>query len=81
MSNTTQPISAKGLTGSLIYSQILGKFMFRVYDSDHNFTDYDIHHSDMMIHIVDDDAYLYHDRAIPVLDHGPETLGLDKHAE
>jgi hypothetical protein len=72
-----KPIPAKGLTGSLIYSQILGKFMFRVYDMNHEFTDYDIHHSDMTIQILDDDAYLYNDGLQPVLDHSPETLGLD----
>jgi hypothetical protein len=51
--------------------------MFRVYDRDHNFTDYDIHHADLEVTITDPDAFFYRDEFTDRLDHGPETLGLD----
>jgi hypothetical protein len=54
----------------------MGKTMFRVYDRDHNFTDYDIHHSDLEVTIRDPDAYFYRDEFTDRLDHGPDTLGL-----
>jgi tellurite resistance-related uncharacterized protein len=70
-----KPISARGATGHLISVQ--GKTMFRVYDQDHNFTDYDIHHADLEVTITDPDAFFYCDKFTDRLDHGPDTLGLD----
>ena len=64
-------ISANGVTGHLIYTQN-GKYMFRVYDPEHNFIDYDLQHSDLCVTICDEDAYFYLDS---VLDHAPATLG------
>ena len=69
-----KPISAMGVTGHLIH--VTGKIMFRVYDRDHNFTDYDIHHSDLEVTITDPDAFFYRDEFTDRLDHGPGTLGL-----
>jgi hypothetical protein len=43
-----------------------------VYDSEHNFVDYDLQHSDLRVTICDEDAYFYLDS---VLDHAPATLG------
>ena len=63
---------ATGTKGYLIRS--LGDFVFRVYDQNKNFTDYDIAHSDMMIEIIDSDAWFYDEKLI---DHSPDTLGVD----
>ena len=54
-----------------------GQYMFRVYDQDHNFVDYDLQHSDLAVIIDDDDACLYHG-SNNVLDHAPSTLGIAK---
>jgi len=54
----------------------MGKTMFRVYDQDHNFTDYDIHHADLEVTITDPDAFFYCDFWQNRLDHGTDTLGL-----
>jgi hypothetical protein len=37
-----------------------GTVVFRVYDAEHNFVDYDLHHSDLCVTIDDADAYFYH---------------------
>lgn len=66
-----KPKSANGVEGHLIYTQN-GKYMFRVYDADHNFVDYALQHSDLCITINDEDAYFYLNS---VLDHAPATLG------
>ena len=66
-----KPKSANGVEGHLIYTQS-GKYMFRVYDAEHNFVDYDLQHSDLSVTITDEDAYFYLDS---VLDHAPATLG------
>jgi hypothetical protein len=67
--------SANGVEGQLIYTAT-GKYMFRVYDKDHNFVDYDLAHSDLCVTINDSDAFLYQDGGRNVLDHSPETLGI-----
>ena len=66
-----KPKSANGVEGHLIYT-LSGKYMFRVYDAEHNFIDYDLQHSDLCVTINDEDAYFYLDS---VLDHAPATLG------
>jgi hypothetical protein len=66
--------SANGVTGHLIYTHS-GKYLFRVYDHEHNFVDYNLQHSDLCVTICDEDAYFYLDS---VLDHAPATLGHDK---
>jgi hypothetical protein len=67
-----KPKSANGVTGHLIYT-LNGKYMFRVYDVEHNFVDYDLQHSDLCVTICDEDAYFYLNS---VLDHAPATLGV-----
>jgi hypothetical protein len=52
--------------------------VFRVYDADHNFVDYDIRHSDLTVVIDDADAYFYRDEYTDVLDHAPATLGREE---
>ena len=70
-----KPVSANGAPGHLISVQ--GRTMFRVYDADHNFTDYDLHHVDLEVTITDPDAFFYRDEFTDRLDHSPATLGLD----
>ena len=68
--------SANGVTGHLI--QIFtGQTVFRVYDDNHNFVDYDLRHSDLTVTINDEDAYFYRDKYNDVLDHSSKTLGQD----
>jgi len=47
-----------------------------VYDAEHNFVDYNIHHSDLCVTITDPDAYFYRKNDQDVLDHAPMTLGI-----
>lgn len=66
-------IAAKNSQGYLINCQ--GKLMFRLYDGD-EFIDYEIHHSDLHIKIIDDDAFFYHPKfRNEYIDHSPTTLG------
>jgi hypothetical protein len=66
--------SANGVTGQLIWCH--NKYMFRVYDAEHDFVDYDIYHSDLTITIKDADAFFYQQDVVgQYLDHAPETLG------
>ena len=66
--------SANGITGHLIYTSN-SRYVFRVYDKNHNFVDYDLAHSDLCVTINDEDAYFYRDEWHDVLDHSPDTLG------
>jgi hypothetical protein len=66
--------SANGVAGHLI--QIFtGQTVFRVYDDNQNFVDYDLQHSDLTVTITDEDAYFYRDEYNDRLDHSPTTLG------
>jgi len=66
--------SANGVTGQLI--QIFtGQTVFRVYDDNHNFVDYELHHCDLTVTIADNDAFFYTKGAQTTLDHSPQTLG------
>jgi hypothetical protein len=71
----TKPISADGVRGHLL-NLFNGEYVFRVYDADHNFVDYDVHHSDLCVTITDPDAYFYRRDDQDILDHAPATLGL-----
>jgi len=67
--------SANGVTGVLL--PIGEVWVFRVYHSDGEFTDYDIYHSDLQVTINDADAYFYErENGEPYLDHSPQTLGI-----
>jgi hypothetical protein len=50
--------------------------VFRVYDENHDFVDYDILHCDMRVKIMDSDAFFYTDGDIAQIDHSPDTLGI-----
>ena len=67
--------SANGVRGHLL-NLIDGTVVFRVYDDEHNFVDYDLHHSDLCVTIDDADAYFYRRDEQDILDHAPMTLGL-----
>jgi len=69
--------SANGVEGHLIYSAILDTYMFRVYNADGEFVDYNIAHSDLCVTINDPDAYFYCRGNDDVLDHAPATLGIE----
>ena len=70
-----KPQSANGITGCLL--PIGELWVFRVYDSNGSFTDYDIFHSDLSITINDEDAYFYERKdGRQYLDHSPQTLGI-----
>lgn len=60
---------AKGTKGYII--RVLDTYMFRVYDANHNFIDYDILHHDLEVEIVDTDAVLYSSEYGDYLDHAP----------
>ena len=64
-------LSANGTQGYLIYAG--ENFMFRVYDADYNFVDYDILHCDLAITISDTDAYFYN-KPRPHIDYSLNTL-------
>lgn len=67
--------SANGVRGHLL-NLIDGTVVFRVYDAEHNFVDYDLHHSDLCVTIDDTDAYFYDNEFSSILDHAPMTLGI-----
>ena len=64
---------ANGSTGYLI--RVGDTVVFRVYDRNHDFVDYDILHYDMRVQIQEDDATFYSDDTGAWIDHSPETLG------
>ena len=68
--------SADGVEGCLIPG-FDGELYFRVYDADHNFRDYLITHSDLIVTIKDPDAFFYNDEFTARLVHAPATLGLE----
>jgi len=67
--------SANGVRGHLL-NLVDGNVVFRVYDAEHNFVDYDLHHSDLCVTITDPDAYFYRRDDKDILDHAPMTLGI-----
>jgi hypothetical protein len=74
-----KPTSANGVTGCLLPMFGERTWVFRVYHADGQFTDYDIHHSDLTVTIADEDAYFYdRDNGEPYLDHSPATLGKEE---
>ena len=68
--------SANGVRGHLL-TLIDNTVVFRVYDAEHNFVDYDLRHSYLTVTIDDEDACFYRDEFQDKLDHAPATLGID----
>ena len=63
----TQP--AKGVKGFII--RVLDSYVFRVYNDDYTFVDYDILHYDLEIQILEKDAMLYRSEFGNYLDYPP----------
>lgn len=63
---------ANGVTGHLLRTGY--DVVFRVYGENHQFTDYDLTHSDLCVTITDEDAAFYSEPQSDRLDHSPETL-------
>ena len=70
-------LSALGVEGLLIRC-FDGRYRFRVYNPNFDFTDYDLLHTDICVTITDEDATFYSDERGNRLDHNPETLGIKK---
>ena len=70
--------AATGITGFVLHT--IDGYVFRVYDKHTEaFRDYDLHHFDLEVKIVDEDAVFYElDSSKQVLDYGPATLGIDQ---
>jgi hypothetical protein len=68
---------AKKTKGMLIYCHGTGKYVFRVYNPDYTFIDYDLVHSDLEVEILCDEACLYQSDSGNYLDHDPEVTRLD----
>ena len=73
----TKITSADGQEGYLIWCGG-DRYVFRIYNAVHDFVDYDIHHTDMRIKIMDPDAFFYTDGENACIDHSPATLGIDQ---
>jgi antitoxin component of MazEF toxin-antitoxin module len=72
--------SANSVSGVLCRSAVDGQYSFRVYDANHNFTDYLLIHDDLPVTISSDalaSFYRAGGEQIPdyFLDHSPEVLG------
>ena len=63
----TQP--AKGVKGYI--TRVLDSYVFRVYNEDFTFLDYDILHYDLEIQILEKDAMLYRSEFGSYLDYPP----------
>lgn len=66
--------SAKGTKGCLLRSMADGLAVFRVYDAEHNFRDYEVVHHDVEIIIDDDSAWFYEHDGEFYLDYSPDVL-------
>lgn len=61
----------------LLYCSEQQRHFFRVYASDHTFTDYDIRHDDLSVTISGDAlASFYRIGEARLLNHNPQVLGL-----
>jgi hypothetical protein len=72
--------SADGSAGILIRS-LDGQYYFRVYQEDGEFIDYELSHFDLGVIIQERDAAFYTIGEHHILDHAPETLGLEEVSE
>ena len=73
--------SAEGTRGFLLYI-MNNVYVFRVYNEDHTFTDYDLLHSDLEVTINGDDATFYEfEDGRNILDHSFVMAGEDLHSD
>ena len=66
---------AKGIKGFIL--RTAAGPVFRVYNKDKSFTDYDLVHFDLEVEILDDDAFFYEYDIGATLDHSPSSLGIE----
>lgn len=69
---------AIGVRGMLIRSAFNDQILFRVYDHEHNFVDYEITNHDCEVVIIDPSAALIRNDAGDFLDYTDEALGRAK---
>lgn len=69
---------AIGIRGVLIRSMVNDQILFRVYDNEHNFVDYEITNYDCEVLIIDPSAALIRNQAGDFLDYTEEVLGVSK---
>jgi hypothetical protein len=69
---------AFGTKGFLIRSGVDDQILFRVYDKDHAFVDYEITNHDCEIVIIDPSAALIRNDAGDFLDYTAESMGVAK---
>lgn len=74
---TVTVTSADGASGVLCRS-IDGKYFFRIYHDDGEFTDYDLAHLDLAVTIHDESAAFYTFADKTVLDYSPEVYGYEE---
>jgi hypothetical protein len=65
--------SAKGIRGQII--QTICGVVFRVYNSNYDFIDYDLCHLDLDVIVDDDDAFFYENNKTNKLDYSLQTRG------
>jgi hypothetical protein len=73
---TMKPIKLTRLKGILCRG-LNGEYFLRTTDPNGETRDYTIHHSDLAIEILDEDAYAYQRDEEWFIDHGPATLGIE----
>jgi hypothetical protein len=66
---------AIGVRGMLIRSGFDNQILFRVYDHEHNFVDYEITNHDCEVVIIDPSAALIRNEAGDFLDYTAEAMG------
>lgn len=67
---------AKNVEGMILYNHGTKKHYLRV-NTPEGFKDYDLWHEDLMIKIIDTDAFFFEEAGKNRIDTSPETLGLD----
>lgn len=73
---------AIGVRGMLIRSVVDNEILFRVYDHEHNFVDYEITNHDCEVVIIDAHAALISNQAGNFLDYTAERMSVSKdHSE
>jgi len=73
---TMNPIKLTRQKG-ILCRDLNGDYFLRTTEPNGETRDYTIHHSDLSVEILDDDAYAYQSGERWILDHSPATLGIE----
>jgi len=65
-------------TANNLFQRSAKSRVFRTYNEDGSFIDYEICHSDLEIQILEKDAYIYSRDGNYCIDYSPKTLGTEK---